>query len=228
MTDKASEKVTFEDVERTRRAFAKKLREFRLQKGRYHHPAPALAAEKLADCTMLPNRYDLLDKVAQGGVMAEIGVDTGDFSLEILTRLNPDKLHLFDIDISRLVNPAMLEHLGDGTDRVQTHLGDSSTNVLAMPDSYFDMVYIDGDHAYEGAMKDVMAVLPKMKPNGVVIFNDYTVWSAVSMFHCGVARVVHETCRDHPWKFRFMGLQTMLYNDVMLVRDDTDVAPHLA
>jgi len=97
-----------------------------------------------------------------------------------------------------------------------------------MPDSYFDMVYIDGDHAYEGAMKDVEAVLPKMKPNGVILFNDYTVWSAVSMFHCGVARVVHETCKNHPWKFRYLALQTMMYNDVMIVRDDTDVAPHLA
>lgn len=222
-----SEKVTFEDVERTRRAFAQKLGQFRRQKGRYHHPAPELAPEKLADCALLPNRYALLDKVAEGGVMAEIGVDTGDFSLEIMTRCKPQKLHLFDIDITRLVNPKVLAALEDGTGAVKTHVGDSSTNVSKLPDSYFDMVYIDGDHAYEGAMKDALAVLPKMKPGGVIIFNDYTVWSAVSMFHCGVARVVHEVCRDHPWKFRFMGLQTMLYNDVMIVRDDTDVAPHL-
>jgi len=85
--------TTFEDVERARRGFSTKLREYRLAGGRYHHPAPELAPEKLAGCEVLPNRYDLLDKVAQGGVMAEIGVDRGDFSLEILTRLNPGGRH---------------------------------------------------------------------------------------------------------------------------------------
>lgn len=212
-------KITFEDVEATRRAFAKTLKEFRAQKGSYHNPAPELPAEKLADCQLLPNRYLLIDKVRKGGVMAEIGVDRGDFSLEILTRCQPDTLHLFDIDISRLVNPQIRAELADGPGRVQTHVGDSSTNMSAMPDASFDMIYIDGDHAYEGVMKDVEASIPKLKPDGVLIFNDYTTWSASTMFHCGVARAVHEVCLRHPFKFRYMALQTMLYNDVMLVRE---------
>ena len=216
MTD---EKITFEDVERTRRAFSKMLGAFRKQKGRYHHPAAELPTAKLADCQVLPNRFELLEKVAKGGVMAEVGVDTGDFSLRILNTCNPEKLHLFDIDISRLSNPTILKGLEDGSGRLKTHVGDSSTNMSKMPDAYFDMVYLDGDHEYEGVMRDIMAVLPKMKPDGVILFNDYAVWSATSMFHCGVARAVHELCLNHPWKFRYIALQTMMYNDVMLVRD---------
>ena len=214
-----TEKVTFEDVEAARRAFAKKLGAFQQQKGRYHNPAPELPTAKLADCQLLPNRFELLHKIRKGGVMAEIGVDRGDFSLEILTRCAPDKLHLFDIDISRLVNPKIRAELDSGKGRVETHVGDSSANMAKMPDDHFDMIYIDGDHAYEGVMKDVEASLPKLKESGVLIFNDYTTWSAVSMFHCGVARAVHETCLNHPFKFRYMALQTMLYNDVMLVRE---------
>lgn len=212
-------KVTFEDVEFARRAFSKKLGAFQKQKGRYHNPAPELPTAKLADCQVLPNRFELLHKVRKGGVMAEIGVDRGDFSLEILNRCAPDKLHLFDIDISRLVNPEILGHLNDGSGRVTTHVGDSSSNMSKMPDNSFDMIYIDGDHAYDGVMKDVEASLPKLKESGVLIFNDYATWSAVTMFHCGVARAVHETCLNHPFKFRYMALQTMLYNDVMLVRE---------
>ena len=212
-------KVTYEEVETARRAFSRKLNAFQKQKGRYHNPAPELPTAKLADCQLLPNRMELLHKIRKGGVMAEIGVDRGDFSLEILKRCAPDKLHLFDIDISRLVNPEILGHLESGSGRVTTHVGDSSANMAKMPDDSFDMIYIDGDHAYEGVMKDVEASLPKLKESGVLIFNDYATWSAVSMFHCGVARAVHETCLNHPFKFRYMALQTMLYNDVMLGRE---------
>lgn len=212
-------KTTFEQVEQKRRAFSKALREFRAAKGRYHNPAPELPAAKLEGCEVLPNRYMLLDKVRQGGVMAEIGVDRGDFSLEILTRCKPEKLHLFDIDISRLVNPDIRAELASEDSRLKTHIGDSSTNLGRMPDAYFDMVYVDGDHDYKGVVKDIEAVLPKMKPGAILIFNDYTVWSATSMYHCGVARAVNELCLAHPWKFRYMSLQSMMYNDVMLVQE---------
>ncbi len=212
-------KITFEQVEEKRRAFSKALHAFRQAKGRYHNPAPELPGAKLEGAELLPNRYALMDKVVQGGVMAEIGIDRGDFSLEILKRCKPEKLHLFDIDISRLVNPEIRTELASGSGRLKTHVGDSSTNMGRMPDAYFDMIYVDGDHEYSGVVKDIEAILPKIKPDGVLIFNDYTVWSAASMFHCGVARAVNELCLAHPWKFRYLALQSMMYNDVMLVRE---------
>jgi len=43
------------------------------------------------------------------------------------------------------------------------------------------------------------------------------VWSPASMFHCGVARAVNEFCLKNPYKFRYLALQPMMYNDVMLV-----------
>lgn len=211
--------ITFEEVERKRRAFSQALREFRATKKRYHNPAPELPGSKLEGCEVLPNRYALLDKLPQGKVIAEIGVDRGDFSLEIMTRCKPAKLHLFDIDISRLVNPAVREELASGSGMLKTHIGDSSTNMSKMPDEYFDIIYIDGDHEYEGVVKDIEAALPKVKPDGALIFNDYTVWSATSMYHCGVARAVHEFCLAQPWKFRYLALQSMMYNDLMLVRE---------
>ncbi len=211
--------ITFEQVEQKRRAFSKALKEFAAAKGRYHNPAPQLPAEKLADCQILPNRMVLLDKVAKGGVIAEIGVDTGNFSQEILQRCQPSELHLFDIDASRVQNKITLAALNDANNRAKLHVGDSSTSMSALPDGTFDIIYIDADHKYEGVVKDIEASLPKLKPDGAFIFNDYAVWSPTSMFHCGVARAVHELCLRKPWKFRYLALQTMMYNDVMLVRD---------
>ena len=209
--------ITFEEVEQKRRAFSKSLQEFRRAGGRYHNPAAEIPAYKLEGCEVLNNRYALIDRLEKGGRIAEIGVDRGDFSLELLNRCAPEKLHLFDIDISRLVNPHILDSLSSGNGKVITHVGDSSLNMMRMPDGYFDAIYIDGDHKYEGVKRDIEASIPKLRKNGVLIFNDYTVWSPSSMFHCGVARAVHEFCLNNPWKFRYIALQPMMYNDVMLV-----------
>ena len=211
--------ISFEDVEQKRRAFSKALLEFRRGGGRYHNPAAELPPSKLEGCEVLNNRYSLIDRIMKNGKIAEIGVDRGDFSFELLTRCAPKKLHLFDIDISRLDNPNILKELSNGSDQVLTHVGDSSSNMMKMPDSYFDAIYIDGDHRYEGVKRDIEASLPKLNRDGVIIFNDYAVWSATSMFHCGVARAVHELCLTNPWKFRYIALQPMMYNDVMLVRE---------
>lgn len=212
-------KITLADVEQKRRAFAAAVKTFTAQKGRYHNRAPELAPGKLTGCEVLANRLELIDRLPGGGNYAEIGVDRGDFSRELLTRCRPDRLHLFDIDLSRLVNPEILEVLAQADSPVRTHAGDSATNMSKMPDGYFDVVYIDGDHEYEGVMRDILATVPKLKPGGVMIFNDYSVWSPTTMMHCGVARAVHEFVRDNPWKLRYIALQSMMYNDVMLVRD---------
>lgn len=211
--------ITFEIVEQKRRAFSKALKEFRRTGGRYHHPAAELPPGKLEGCEVLSNRLALIDLLGKGGIIAEIGVDRGDFSLELLNRCAPLKLHLFDMDIARLVNPVILSELENGGSRVKTHVGDSGLNMSRMPDKYFDVIYIDGDHRYEGVKRDIEASVPKLKHSGVLIFNDYSVWSPASMFHCGVARAVHEFCLNEPWKFRYIALQPMMYNDVMLVRE---------
>lgn len=219
MTETSPPKITFEDVEIKRRAFARAVREFTAQGGRYHQRAPDLAPEKLAGCEVLASRMHLLDRLPKGGNYAEIGVDRGDFSAQILRRCQPDRLHLFDIDLSRLDNAETLAALGAGGGRAQTHGGDSAALMAQMPDGYFDLVYIDGDHEYDGVVRDIQATLPKLKPTGAMVFNDYSVWSPVTVMHCGVARAVHEFTRDNPWRFRFIALQSMMYNDVMLVRE---------
>lgn len=214
----SDEKMTKHTVELRRREYARALREYRKTGASYYDRAPELPAEVLADCKMLPNRYMLLDELPKGGVMAEIGVDTGNFSQEILTRCQPSELHLFEMDPDRIVHPDILKEMKQDGGRLHLHVGDSAASMRRVPDGMFDIVYIDGDHAYEGVKRDIEATLPKLKPTGSLVFNDYSVWSPVGMYHCGVARAVHELCLEQPWKFRYLALQTMMYNDVMLVR----------
>lgn len=48
-----------------------------------------------------------------------------------------------------------------------------------------DLLFIDGDHSYEGIKGDVESWLPKIKDDGIIIFHDYG-WAE------GVKRVVKE------------------------------------
>lgn len=37
----------------------------------------------------------------------------------------------------------------------------------------FDMVYIDGDHGYQGAKADLLAALSRLNPGGVIVMDDF-------------------------------------------------------
>lgn len=55
-----------------------------------------------------------------------------------------------------------------------------------------DMVFVDGDHSYEGCSKDIEAWLPHVKNHGIMVFHDYgrDVWADVK-------RSVDEHMKNH-------------------------------
>lgn len=46
--------------------------------------------------------------------------------------------------------------------------------VKRFPDEYFDLIYIDADHSYEGVKKDMEDWWPKLKKGGFFTGDDYT------------------------------------------------------
>lgn len=45
--------------------------------------------------------------------------------------------------------------------------------VKRFPDEYFDLVYVDADHSYEGCLKDMQDWYPKVKKGGFLTGDDY-------------------------------------------------------
>lgn len=45
--------------------------------------------------------------------------------------------------------------------------------VGSFPDSYFDFVYIDGDHSYNGAKSDLRNYFSKVRRGGIIAGHDY-------------------------------------------------------
>ncbi len=205
---------TREQVETQRIKYARIKREFIAEGNSYHDPAPLLPQELIEDCKLLRDRYELLERIPKGGVCAEIGTDRADFAKKILDICDPKKLYLFEIDVSRIHRPNIDEAVS--AQRCEVVEGDSAKNLEQFPSEFFDWIYIDGDHYYEGVKKDIELAAKKLKKGGMIVLNDYAVWSPVGMTHCGVARAVNEFCLENRYQFVYLALQTMMYNDVAI------------
>jgi predicted O-methyltransferase YrrM len=211
-------------LEKARCAWLRELSEFRNEVGVVRLPAdPQLQAQHLENCRVLPDRQALLARMKPGGVVAEVGVETGRFSRMILETCQPTALHLIDIDLARFdIGRRFTAEIEAGT--VHLHQGDSSPIVRRFPDEHFDFIYIDGDHTYYGARRDIEAARAKTRSDGFLIFNDYTYWSPAESRRYGVVRAVNELCIEDDWEVAYFALGPFMYCDVALRRRGSNTA----
>lgn len=99
-------------------------------------------------------------KLKPGEIYLEIGVDKGK-SLSIAKMVVPDGVEVHGVDIQ--VDPGV-----PGTHFTQ---GDS-VEVAKAFNKEISVIFIDGDHSYEGCKRDIEAWYPKMKKGGVMLFHD--------------------------------------------------------
>jgi len=175
---------------------------------------PKLQEFHLKNCKVLPDRVNILDNLPQHGVCAEIGTQTGVFAKEILNRMQPQKMHIVDISFTLFEFDYFKPLVDEG--RVQLHEGDSSTILESFPDEYFDMIYVDEDHSYEGVAKDLNEAVKKIKKNGYIVCNDYTIFSACELITYGTCRAINEAVIKHNFELVYFGLHTYGYHDVAL------------
>ena len=91
------------------------------------------------------------------------------------------------------------EH-GVEDDAVTLLSGDSSEVVASLP-GLFDIVFVDGDHGYDGVCRDILAVSRVLADGAVVAFHDYY-HPANQTGDYGVQRAVDELAGAHGLAFR--------------------------
>jgi Methyltransferase domain len=157
---------------------------------------PSLEARHLDNAQLFANRKDLISSMRsiEGGVIAEVGVAHGGFSEFLMDQLKPKRFVAFDlfnmhewgeawgVPTAQLLNN--MTHLefykkrfADRSTEVVIEVGMSHLTLAKYPDKSFDLIYIDADHSYEGVKKDAEVAKNKVADNGVLIFNDYQVFS---------------------------------------------------
>jgi predicted O-methyltransferase YrrM len=133
-------------------------------------------------------------------IIAEVGVAFGDNAMDVYAGLKPAEFHLVDrwnddwagirtaaegiVYTGTQMKQFVEEQLGHlpGVRLVQAY---SQAAVGMYADHYFDLVYIDGDHSYEGCLADLNSWYSKVRPGGIFGGDDY-------FFHPDVLQAVTE------------------------------------
>lgn len=142
-------------------------------------------------------REFLFEFLPPASVGAEIGVDRGDFSERILSRVKPKTLHLIDpwkyFDSEAYATSCYGGERGGSqaemderylkimqrfkaqiaSQQVVVHRSFSHEVSPNFSDAYFDWVYIDGDHHYESVKRDLETYYSKVKQGGCLLGDDY-------------------------------------------------------
>jgi len=175
----------------------------------------AIPQSALSKAQVFADRVSAMRVLPANGKIAELGTQAGWFAEQVMTVLRPRELHLFDLEVDTLrrARPALAEHTS-----VRLHIGDSSIELAKLPDHYFDWIYIDGDHRLEGVRRDTKVAVDKIKPDGILVFNDYTVWSVLEFTDYGVVPVVNDLLASGEWAMVYIALHPLMYCDVALRR----------
>lgn len=205
-------------LEKARMAWLKEMETFSDSFGCVQFPlTPMLTPRHLENCRLLPDRESILRRMRVGGICAEVGVQTGQFSHSILSICRPATLHLIDRNLTGFSIGERFQPEVDSR-TVCVHEGDSSTILQGFQDGSFDFIYIDGDHSYEGVQRDIRAATSKLVERGFLIFNDYTYWSPVECMPYGVIRAVNELCLEQDWEAVYFSLARYMYCDMAIRR----------
>jgi len=153
----------------------------------------------------------ILKRVPKNGIVCEIGIFTASLS-RILLR---EGLTVYMIDAWSGVSPQEYKDTGDFhakmgqeeqdryylmTRSIVEKYGDrakiirkfSKEAVKDFPDNFFDLVFIDADHSYEGCKADIQNYFPKVKKGGYIGGHDYENQD----FKFGVTKAVDELIND--------------------------------
>lgn len=149
--------------------------------------APKTDAKKLQ-----LNRKEIIHHFPAAMRIAEIGVYRGSYALH-LAKCKPAELCLIDIwkkvegdsvyatidsynkdDDKHMQNKRLVEKRMQPYPFARTIQSNSIDAAVAFPDKYFDTVYIDGDHSFNGCLNDLRAYAPKVKDSGFLFGHDWT------------------------------------------------------
>jgi hypothetical protein len=176
--------------------------------------APRIPQSQLEGCQLLTDRIEMLRRLPQGGVIAEVGTYRGDFARAILDIITPSRLHLADITFSL----CRADVLADP--RVERHEGLSVPFLQACADASFDMIYLDADHGYNAVCADTAAAAPKVKPGGFLVFNDFARIMRPGFGVLGVHQAACEFAAASGWPVAYFCLQGEALYDIALRRPE--------
>lgn len=193
---------------------------------------PALNREHLRDARLFATRDDMIAVLGpKDGVIAEVGVALGGFSSVMIEALRPAVFVGFDTfelhKLATLWGKTTADIFGRETHRefyerrfpaAVIEEGSSHVTLARYPDRHFDLIYIDARHDYASVKQDAEIAACKLKADGVLVFNDYTMFDHLMGVPYGVVQAVNELIVSDGWKIIGFALQRDMFCDIAISR----------
>jgi predicted O-methyltransferase YrrM len=177
---------------------------------------PPLAPLHLKNTRVVPSREQILPLLPKGGVCIEIGTHTGCFGRQILSVLEPAKLHLCDQDFNLFDDGPFATAIETGI--VELHEGGTAEYLAGQADRHFDLIYIHPGPSYMAAARALEQAGRKIKDDGCIICSNYTTYLPLEGVKCGVARAVNEFCHTGCFEMIYLALHSLGCQDAALHR----------
>lgn len=180
-------------------------------------PRHELSTEAIQSCRLLPSRFSLIELLPKHSVIAEVGVDEGEFTEELLRVVNPRKLHLIDAwaggrypdQLAGIVAARFKDQIARGV--VEINRGFSDEVLATFPDEYFDWLYVDTNHSFETTRKELAVAAKKVKEGGIIAGHDFLTYDFAGGCMYGVVEAVHEFVCLNDWEFVYLTSESNRY-----------------
>lgn len=162
---------------------------------------------------MLPDRSELLYRLPQKGVAAEVGAAFGAYTADIIAKNKPQELYLID--------SWKAERYKSGLERIQKkfktqieagriHLrqGFSTEQLAEFPDGFFDWVYVDTNHSFKTTWEELRLCNDKVKREGRIAGHDFCTGNVVEPVPYGVVEACAKFCLDYGWQYEYIALES--------------------
>jgi hypothetical protein len=196
---------------------------------------PAIRPEHLMDARLYANRLHMIANIGPQKLasVAELGVALGGFSQPLIKRYDPDVFYAIDtfklheqemiwgqetskVFAGKTHAEAYLDRMHAYRDRVSIRQGDGAQELAGLPDASLDLIYIDGSHHYGDVVRDSAVACQKVRPGGILIFNDYIIWSHLERMWYGVVPVVNDLVVNKGGRILGFALQPNMYADIAI------------
>ena len=182
---------------------------------------PALTSMYISNLRVVSDRKELLTLLPANGVVAEVGVDEGNYSEQIRTATSPKRLHLIDAWASRHGETKFKKvqarfSVATRSGQVVINKGVSWHELAKFPDAYLDWVYIDSSHSYEDTVRELQVCRLKVKPNGLIGGHDYTMGNVAKSLRYGVVPAVNSFCIEQGWEMIYITHEANRYLSYVL------------
>ena len=173
-----------------------------------------LEERNIINLKIILNREKLLEYLPKNGIVAELGVDKGDFSEKIISISKPKKLYLIDIWATKRYNQNKMNfvrkrfgnEIKEG--RVKILREHSEKALRKFDNNYFDWIYIDTSHSYLHTKKELNLCRLKVKDGGIIAGHDYCQGNINAALAYGVVQAVNEFCVNYNWEFIYLTHET--------------------